>query len=85
MLGVLDPDQGFRADWAAGSQVDDRLVLDDDAFFVEGAAQHALNGEPADGVGSQLLVKGLRAVAALVLGPVEGHIRFGEQFFGTPP
>src|SRR5207249_3298136 len=76
---VEDANQGLRADHAAGAEVDDRLVVNPQLPLVDGTPQHALGTQAPDRRRAELLVENLGAVAAAVLGPVQGQVSLLEQ------
>jgi hypothetical protein len=77
--------QSFGADQASRAQVDDGLVDDTDTAVVQGPADGLLGLEPAPGPDLHGLVVDLGAVPALLLGPVQGDIRFLQQGLGSVP
>jgi hypothetical protein len=79
LVGVPDAHECFGGNGAAAAEIDDGLVLDAEAVFVHGAAEHALHTEPADGPRAQIGVEHLPAIPSAVLGSVERQVGLLEE------
>jgi hypothetical protein len=80
--GIERPDERLDADDPAVLEADDRLVLQRQAILLERGAQEHLGVVPSASPRAQCVVVHDVAVAAGVLGPVQGEVGLAEQLVG---
>ena len=78
-VGRPDADERLGTDRMCAGERDDRLVLHDDAVFVDGAPEHPFSGQSAGRGDSEFLVEDLDTVPTAVLGAVQRQIGIAEQ------
>ena len=77
--GVVPPSQRLGPDHDAGVERELGLVVHLDLAHLQGATQVGLGAQPLGGLGAQVLVEDLVAVAAPGLGQVHGRVCVADQ------